>query len=222
MMSLSSCLISRKGTGEQFKRVHLPSLMNNQMLIDALVYGGREAEIYVCDDKHEDKCLNPVRKKTALKVEGSLFGKVQSILDGMTVKLREDTPMEKHERAFVNATSLPVMAILAVEAAFGSDGSPVRVSEFSEAIAYDLLLQYFSGVLELVAESLRNLEQVQVDESVIRDFRKDLREAQKRVLDKRNGIYQQMLTQLKTIEHARQIESKLQSLFVTLNQGDTE
>lgn len=222
MMSLSGSLISKKGKGDQFRRTHLPSLLNNQMLMDALIYGGREAEIYVCDDKHEDKCLNPTRKKTALSAEGSLFGKVQGILDSMTAKLREDIPMEKHEKAFVNATSLPVMAILAVEAAFRSDGSPIRVSEFSEAIAYDLLLQYFSGVLELVAESLRDLEQVQVDESVIRNFRKDLREAQRLVLDKRNGIYQQMLTQLKTIEHAGQIEAKLHSLFVTLNQGDTE
>ena len=105
MMSLSGSLISKKGKGDQFRRTHLPSLLNNQMLIDGLIYGGREAEIYVCDDKHEDKCLNPTRKKTALKVEGSLFGKVQGILDSMTAKLREDTPMDKQERAFVNATS---------------------------------------------------------------------------------------------------------------------
>lgn len=220
MMSVSGSLISRKAPGEKFRKIHLPSLMNNQSLIDALIYGGQDAEIYVCDDRQENRCLHPARQRVAVREASSLFGKVNDLLEGMSRKLRRDEAISREEQAFVNATSLPVMAILAIETAFRADGSPLKVSEFSEAIAYDLLLRYFSGILDLVAESLRDLEQVQVDDAIIKEFRHDLREARKAVLDRRNGIYQQMLTQLKMVEHTRQVETRLQSLFLSLNHGE--
>ena len=217
MMSVSGSLISRKVRDNQFQKSHLPSLMNHQGLLDALIYGGQEAEIYVCSDK--EKCLHPQKQRVSLSPDRSLFGSVQNILESLSAKVRADEPISKEEQAFVNATSLPVMAILAVEAAFRADGSPLKASEFAEAIAYDLLLRYFSSILELIAGNLRDLEQVQVDESLIKEFKEDLRQAQITLANKRNGLYQQMLTQLKMIEHAQQIESKLQSMFIAQNQG---
>lgn len=220
MMSISGSIISRKISHDRFQKSHLPSLMNHQHLIDALIKGGVSADIYACDDKAEDKCLNPTKQKITLSSERALHGKVQTILESLSHKVRHDEAISAEEQAFVNSTSLPVMAMLAVEGAFRADGSPIKASEIAEGISYDLLLRYFTGILELVSENLRDLEQVQVDGSVIEKFRKDLREAQRTLADKRNGVYQQILTTLKMIEHTKQIESKLQSLFVSAQGED--
>lgn len=211
MMSVSGSLISRLVGEDRFQKSHLPSLLSHQGLLDALIYGG-EAELYVCSES--SKCLQPRVQKVRIAPDQGLFGRVQSLLEGLSTKVRADEAISKQEQAFVNATALPVMAILSVEAAFRSDGSPLKASEFAEAIAYDLLLQYFQGILTLMSESLRDLEQVQVDASVIQEFKKDLRHAQQALTHKRNGLYQQMLTYLKMIEHAQQVEQKLQHLFV--------
>lgn len=220
MMSVSGSILSRKSSATRFQKSHLPSLMSNQNLMDGLIYGGQNVEIYQCDDKAEDKCLNPVKIKAGLAANTSLFGRVQGVLESLSVKIRNDGEISKEEQAFVNSTSLPVMTILSIEGAFRSDGSPLKASEFAEAIAYDLLLRYFSSILDLLTENLRDLEKVQIDESIIKDFKEDLRHAQVALSGKRNGIYQQMLTQLKMIEHAQQIEGKLQSMFMSISQGD--
>lgn len=219
MMSISGSIISRKAAGGKYQKSHLPSLMTNQNLIDALIQGGVPAEVYTCDNKAEDKCLNPGKGQITLSQERALHGKVHTLLEGLSHKVRYDTPISAEEMAFVNSTSLPVMAMLAVEGAFRSDGAPVKTTAMAEAISYDLLLRYFSGILELVSENLRDLEQVQVDGSVIDMFRQDIREAQHTLADKRNGIYQQMITQLNMIQHTEQIENKLYQTF-TSSQGD--
>lgn len=218
MMSISGSLIARRVGEDRFQKSYLPSLLSHQGLLDALIYGGQDAEIYVCDDG--EKCLHPRLQKVGISADRGLFGRVQSLLEGLSAKVRADEAISREEQAFVNATALPVMAILAVEVAFRSDGSPLKASAFAEAIAYDLLLRYFEGILDLLTENLRDLEQVQVDDAVIKDFKKDLRQAQQKLTEKRNGLYQQMLTHLKMIEQAQQIEHKLQHLFITTHSGD--
>jgi hypothetical protein len=83
-----------------------------------------------------------------------------------------------------------------VQNAYKAGNPVINVTEFSEGIAYDLLLQFMEQTLDLVTQSLKELEKVQIDGNMITELKTDIREARKLVLERRNGIYQQIIPHL--------------------------
>ncbi len=219
-MSISGSIISvRVGSGKDatLRKHHLHSLINDPSLINALIFGQESATIYKCDQTSEDGCLKPRHQNISIGETNSLYGRVHSLLSSMSEKLRTDTPTTHQEQALVNSTIIPILKILAVESAFKAGGSPVRVTEFSEAIAHDILLQYLDQVLEVISQSIVNLQNVQIDAGIIEEFKTDIARARRIILERRNGVFQQMSTTLSLIEQTQQIEQKLHSMFVAMN-----
>lgn len=224
-MSVSGSIISKKiasgneRSDAQFQKFHLSSLANNQELLKALVLGGVPAEIYVCDDPDENKCFNPGKKQITIAPEKALLAKVEGLLQSMATKIKTDEEISKEEMGLVRSTMIPIFKILAVQAAFKADSSNISVTEFSEAIAHDMLLQYLDQVLEIISDSLRNLEKAQIDDSVISAYKHDIVQARAQILERRNGAFQQLQTTLSIIERTKQIEQQLHSMFVSMNRG---
>ena len=100
----------------------------------------------------------------------------------------------------MNSTVIPIYKILAVQEAFREGAAPINVEQFSEAIAYDLLLKYLEDILDIVSTSIREIKKVQIDDASIESLRSEIRETRNRILEKRNGIFQQMHTALSVIE----------------------
>lgn len=225
-MSISGSIISkRNGSGgdASFSKSHLQSLLQSQELIDALLHGNKSAVIYACDDRDENKCLNPSTKTMQVSSDKALVQRVDKLLRSMSDKVMNgEGDITAEERGLVGSTKLPIFKIIAVQSAFKADGSHIGISEFSEAIAYDALLQYLEQVLDTVAISLNHLRKVQIDDAVIAEFRNDISKARKRILDMRNGIFQQLNTTLSLIERSRQIEQQLQSMFISVSQREEE
>jgi hypothetical protein len=80
-----------------------------------------------------------------------------------------------------------------------------------------MVLQFMEQVLDTVNLSLKELEKVQIDGKMISEFKQDIREARKQVLERRNGIYQQMHTTLSVIQKTKLTESQLQHMFSSYN-----
>ena len=226
-MSISGSIISKKVPSKdgstRFEKIHLASLANNQELINMLVFGEKkstkDAVTYKCDDKAMTKCLNPTTSALTIDKNSALILKVENLLRSIAEKIREGTKEESaEEKAFIEATIIPIKKILAVQTAFkGGDTEVIGVSEMSEAIAHDMVLQLLDGILDTVSQNIKNLQQVQIDDSIISEFKNDISKARRFVLERRNGAFQQMNNVLSLIERTRQIEKQLHHMFIEYN-----
>jgi len=218
-MTLSGTIISRRA-GEGLEVKVLPSKSSDPQLISALLVGNQSVKIYKCDNASEDKCLTPTLQNVVLKKETALSSKVQIILTSIADKVRTDEKkLSEEEEGFVNSTMIPVLKIIAVETAFKKGGSPISVAEFSEAIAHDILLQYLDEVMTLVWDSVTQLKKNQINDGMIEELRASVSDARKLLYAKRTSLFQQMAITLDFIERTQQVESKLQNMFISSQQG---
>ena len=204
-MSISGTIVRTKKSFHNY-----PSLIANQDLIKMLLTGKGNAEIYSCID---DDCLQVRTKKISLKEEYSLHEKVSKLLESMIEKVVQDNKATDAEMGLVNSTGIPIMKILTIESAYKRGSAPISLMDFSEAISYDILLKYLDSILDFVSVSLKELQQVQIESETIDSFRSEIRDARARILEKRNGVFQQMVTTLDAVEKAMKYEKELHHTF---------
>ena len=218
-MTLSGTILSRRVQDKLEVKV-IPSKSTDPQLIAALITGNVPAQIYKCDNTSEEKCLVPTLQNISLPERSSLYGKVYRLLLSLSKKIRTDTAISDEERGFVNATRLPVLKMMAVEAAFKEAESPLNATDFSEAIAYDILLSYLEEVMSIVWDSVTQLKKNQIDDHMIEELRSGIAKSRKMLFAKRTSLFEQMSLTLELIERTQQIERKLQSDFVSSQQRD--
>lgn len=217
-MTVSGTIVSQRVSNEIQVRV-FPSKSNDPQLLSALITGNVPVQIYKCDNVSEDKCLAPTLQNVTLPKEKALSSTVHRLLLSLSKKVREDEKISEQERGFVNATMLPVLKIIVVEAAFKEGGSPISAAEFSEAIAHDILLQYLDEVMSLVWDSVTQLKKVQIDDGMIEELRAGISASRKLLYTKRTALFEQMAITLDLIERTQQIERKIQNMFISSQQG---
>jgi conjugative transfer pilus assembly protein TraH len=212
-MSLSGTLVAKKNTQtKSIQPLYLPPLIDNDALLSALVNGG-QVYIYRCDNYAEDACLNPVKTGVTIAPQHAFLAKVDHLIQSLSTKLKTDEPSTAAEKDFVNSTHLPIFKILTIQTAFKPDNSPLQLSELSEVIAYDILLKYCHRVIDLVSESVKHLQSVQINDSDIQTFLSELRLSKNLIYQRRQGLFHQMNTTLAVMERTQQIERQLHQLF---------
>jgi conjugative transfer pilus assembly protein TraH len=218
-MSLSGSLIAKKIPQNKnvVQPVYLSPLIDNDALLSALVNGG-QVEVYRCDKEEADRCLNPVRTKVNVAPQQAFLAKVDNLIQSLSSKLKKDEASTAAEQDFVNSTHLPIFKILTIQTAFKPDNCPLQLSELSEVIAYDILLKYLHRVVDLVSESVKHLQGVQINDTDIQAFLSELRASKTLIYQRRQGLFHQMNTTLAVMERTQQIERQLHQLF---NEGET-
>lgn len=217
-MTVSGTIVSRR-VRDRLEVIVFPSKSSDPQLISGLITGDVPVQIYKCDTLSEDQCLAPILQHVTLSRERALYAKVHRLLLSLSQKIREDRPLSEEERGFVNATKLPVLKIMAVEAAFKEGGSPLSASDFSEAIAHDILLSYLEEVMTLVWDSITQLKKTQINDQMIEELRAGIASSRKMLFAKRTALFEQMAITLDLVERTQQIESKLQNIFISQQQG---
>ncbi len=217
-MTISGTIVSRR-VNDRVEAIVLPSKSGDSTLLSALIQGLIPVEIYKCDDTNADKCLGPTFQTITLPAAKALHGKVQSLLQSISQKVRVDGALSVEERGFVNSTMIPVLKIIAVDVAFREGGSPLSISNFSEAIAHDILLQYLDEVMSIVWDSVTQLQKVQISDDKIEELRAGIAGSRKILFAQRTALFEQMSTTLDAIERTQAIERKLQNMFISSQQG---
>ena len=223
-MTISGTIVSQKLKDERDKKSHphlkyYPSQSSDPNLIAALIEGKESAQIYRCDNYEPDKCLNPRLGRPFTLGDKALAKKVETLLHSIKGRLWVDEePLSSEEQAFVNSTMIPILKIMAVEMAF-KQGSPITISSYQDAITHDILLQYLDEVMELVWNSITQLEQAQMNDKMIEKFSTGIKEARERLFAERTKMFEQISLTLEAIERTHQIELKLQNMFISQQQG---
>ena len=232
-MSISGSIISRKkdGTKDKVQVYHLPSLAKNEEWLKALINGEVVGDnpklfsVYKCKDKDENKCLAPKEEQVKILQGQSFLEKVNQITAGIVKKVRDESKLtgtkkeggptlENFEKGFINSTKVPILKIISVQAAYNPNNLPIAISEFNEVIAYDLVLNYLDRVVDIVEESARELESIQINDNHLNNFFLNLNRTKSLIFKRRQGLFRHLNEMLAAIERTQQIEKQLYSLFV--------
>lgn len=211
-MSISGSIIMKKH-GKQASPEYLMSLAANDKLIEALVNGG-SAEVYSCDKGGADECLNPKPVAITIAKENAILYKVQEYITKLSQKVLTDGSIAPEEKAFVNSTYFPILKIIAVETAFKEGQSPISADEIAEVVAYDIVLQYLTRVVDLTAYAAAKLQSIQLTGEPFKEFASGITQVRKLIYQKRHGLFTQLNTTLGIIERTNQIEKQLHDLFM--------
>lgn len=191
--------------GENFESKILPGYADNEAVIQGLLSGG-ETLTYSCDT---EACLSPTKRTIVLPLQSALLHKVRNTLESLINKIYGDQEPTQEEKDFLNSTRLPIFKVLNVVTAYRRGASPLDVSQYGDLIALDVLYKYVLEVIDLVQESVAQLKSVQVDETDIERFLKQLSEARKRIVLRQGSAYQQMDNILSFIQSTRLVEKQL-------------
>lgn len=130
---------------------------------------GGEVTIWRCDTTGEFGCLYPTKQTITISDNEGYATRVAALLTGMIDNMYSESPLSTEQRNLLNETSLPVYKMLNVATAYSPAYAENWKSAYAEAIAFDLLYQYFKSLVYVVEDAV---SLVQLPEAISEDFRK--------------------------------------------------
>lgn len=143
LQSVSGTVIL-KTTKQGEERVTLPSIIHDNQTITALLFGGK-VSIYHCDE--QKACLSPTVQKTTITPEESVVVNVKKILTRLYEHVVEDKPLTEEQKVFLESTSLPLLKLLTVEAAYTEGHALSHVDTWAQMLSVDVLAHYLEESL---------------------------------------------------------------------------
>lgn len=207
-MSLSGTLIIKKtGAGDDATNSFevLPSLADNNTLLDALLHG-KSTKIYHCDTTDSDGCLNPTVTTVSLSEDNALESQVKKILESIIAKIYADQPLSPAEIGLLQSTSLPVYKMLNVQAAVAKDAHIIDVASYADTIAIDILFQYLSENMALVKASSSVL---QYPQEILSQYQQNMDKALDEVRTTQKSAYSQMAISVQLVQQTEVLERML-------------
>ncbi len=190
---------------KSYEVITLPGHADRDDVITGLLMGGA-TPIYSCTD---EPCLRPTLSEITLSDQHALQKRVHAILESLVQKIYEDGEPTAEEKDFLNSTRLPVFKMLNVLTAFRKGHAPLDIHQYADLIALDVLYKYVLEVIDIVHDSVTQLRAVQVDESHMERFLKQLRVARERITMRRNNAFQHMDNVLSFVQSTQLIEKQL-------------
>lgn len=213
-MSLSgTIIISKMGSGDDAPvklNPPLPSLMDKERnnLIQKLLNGG-EVTIYKCDTTDVDGCLNPSDNLTVNISEDKAFAnRIRKLLDDMVDKIIDDKALTPEEIGLLQSTSLPIYKMLNVQVAFAKNKDILHITDYSEAIATDIIYQYIEQILQVIRNSVAAS---QSPEDILAKLQPNIDKELEQLRDEQKSAYSKMATSIQLIQQTQVIERMLAS-----------
>ena len=151
MMSLTGTIVF----GPNNKPTYYASLASNRNLIKSLLQGGNQGPnvfIYHCSDVQ--KCLNITQQSLSISENKALVSQVNNIILDLVASVKNDTVLTTQEKAFLNMTTLPIYKFIIVLASLNMNAGAVGITQYSNVVAEDLLVNYLKELLNVAKQSL--------------------------------------------------------------------
>ena len=180
IMSVTGTLISRKD-GDGFKLRIIEPKADQKEFIVAYLKGGNTSHL-TCDET--ERCLAPRLTQIVIQDDpnspnGSMKSKVHKKITDIRVKYMTSGELTPDEVGFLDdAVQLPVYRYIQVSAAAGT---PFLMQDAIEFIAANIILTQFDRVISEVIEAIDALQKIQLEDSAIGQFKKNLQDSRARV-----------------------------------------
>ncbi len=182
-MSLMGTVIVRKDRDGNIVRDIIPSKINDDSFLKALLNGGMVSTL-VCDAKSDvkkERCLIVKDVVSEISRENSWIGKIESKLNVIQNKIFADQTLDTNEQEFLAKSQLPLHQIVNALTAYKQGYCPVELSQIAELVAMDLLMQYLRETIEVVRTGCIQLRGTELYSSDIDSYLKNLSIVEKKV-----------------------------------------
>lgn len=213
IMSVTGTLISKKESDPSQKdedpryRIRLIEPRADQKeFIAAYLKGGTTSQL-VCDEGK--KCLAVKTSQITIEndveaAQPSMRAKVIQMIGDLRVKYISKTAVTQEDITFLNdSVNLPVYRYIQVSVAAGTH---FMMQDAAEFIAAAVLLTQFDRVMSEVIEAVDALQKIQLEDTAIGDFKKNLQQARGRVqallIGANNGSVHTLNQAIQAIEQA--------------------
>lgn len=204
LMSISGTIIGKKDENSK-RSISLKKSLVTQELVEQFIgvkSGNSEIELYVCDEI--DKCLNPKKTKIKLTSKDTLYGSIDEILISMVKKIKENKgQFTEEEESLISLSSIPLIPKIQRELANNAEGAylTVRMSEFVEALCYDVVVTHLTKLLHEISEAVSELSYQQIaDIGIFRQFEDDIHHTMSFLASARTNAF----TRFNVIEHMKE------------------
>jgi len=180
IMTATGTLISRKD-GDGFRLHIIEPKADQKEFIVAYLKGGTTSHL-TCDE--EERCLGPQFTQVTIlddpqNPNGSMKSKVHNKITNMRVQYMTNGEFSPEEVGFLDdAVHLPVYRYIQVSAAAGT---PFLMQDAVEFIAANIILTQFDRVMSEIIEAIDALQKIQLEDSAIGQFKKNLQDSRSRV-----------------------------------------
>jgi conjugative transfer pilus assembly protein TraH len=180
IMSVTGTLISRR-EGETIRLKVIEPKADQKDFIAAYLKGGTTSQL-TCDE--DQKCLAP--RLTQITIQDNsdhpnttMKAKVIHKISELRVKYISKESIIAEDIAFLNdAVNVPVYRYIQVSVAAGT---PFLMQDAAEYIAANVILTQFDRVMSEVLEAVDALQKIQLEDTAIENFKKNLQSARSRV-----------------------------------------
>lgn len=175
VMSVTGTLISIK-QGDQYRLKTIEPRADQKDFIGAYLKGGNTSSL-TCNDN--DKCLAPTLTQISIPDTASLKSKVIKKVGELRSKYVSKENITSEDIHFLNdAVNLPVYRYIQVSVAAGT---VFMMEDAAEYIGANILLAQFDRVISEILEAIDALQKIQLEDTAIAEFKKNLQEARGRV-----------------------------------------
>jgi hypothetical protein len=205
IMSISGTIIGRKVDGS-FHFTNKPSLVLNNNVLEQYIGIHQKAgkvKLYQCDGD-KTKCLNPTEVEVTLQPRDTIYGNISRILEGMLPKIFTGKgELSDEEEALIAFSSIPLIQVIEMEIihkgktekgrdAINSSDMIVRMQEFLEVVAYDVVTNFLMQMTYQATEAVAALEYAQLDDAVIKKFMTEVTEVRKFITDSKFASFKRL------------------------------
>ena len=213
MMTLSgSIIVDDRSDGANHKWVG--SKASEPDLINALMYGGvHTATIYECDNPNDRYgCLNPkYTKKLTITEEQAFVGKVKKMLASIQNKVRADQGnLTNKEIELINSAKIPLLKAINVQTAYSFAGEIIKLEDYAELIARDLLEDYLIELLDTVQAGVRTIS---ATDQAIGDFIASIQDVRQRIMYLKSRDIKRINQALDLVQKIQVLEKMLAGEF---------
>lgn len=213
MMSVSGTIIGQKVDGS-YHFTNKTSLVLSNDLLEQYIGVNRKTgrvKLYQCDNR--DKCLNPSEVEVTLTDRDTIYDNISRILEKLIPKIiANKDPLTDEEQAVIAFSTIPLIQLIEMEISSKakSEDMILRMSEFIEVVAYDVVTNFLSQVLAQVQNSVGSLEYAQLDNSIIRNFTEQSNQVKRFLTDSKFAAFKrlQVMTQVKERLSQQQLSFK--------------
>lgn len=133
-------------------------LAENDRHMEAFMNGG-DITVYKCTDgTNEFECLTVAQQQKNIPADKAYKNRVVKMLDNMIEKLLLGEQLQQAELNMLSETSLPVYKMLNVATAYSPTYANHWKSTYADAIALDLVYQYFRSLTEVLDDAVSLLQ----------------------------------------------------------------
>jgi conjugative transfer pilus assembly protein TraH len=130
---------------------------------------GGEITLWHCDSTGEFECRSPTQQTVTISADDGYAVRVADILTGMIDNMYSENSLTTEQLNLLNETSLPVYKMLNVATAYSPAYAENWKSTYADAIALDLIYQYFKSLTTVVGDAV---DLLQLPEAITGEFHK--------------------------------------------------